>query len=239
MLCMVTALSLVLLSGCSTHNDDALTVTADDEIATENSEPSVADCPVDLYECMNTNSDVYAYIVIPDTNISYPILQSDKDDNYYLRRDWTGKNSYRGCIFSQSINSLYFTDPVTVLYGHNTDKGDMFSQLLYFKDEEFFNNHRYFYIYTPEYTLMYEIFSAHTFDNRHIMNSYDFYDEDVFVGFQKMLLNPPVLEKQVRNDVVLDSDSHILTLSTCAEARSGCKDRYLVNGVLVSYAFTN
>ncbi len=241
-LCLLTALCLLLSSGCSLFEKTTEPVTQQVTVAetTTQDDPSrLPECPVDLRDYMAENMEVYAYIVIPGTNISYPVVQSRKDDNYYLRRNWKGKRESSGCIFSQSANNIYFTDPITVLYGHNTDQGNMFSELLNYKDEKFFSEHNLIYVYVPNGTLVYRIFSAHTFDDRHILNSYDFSNPEVLAEFQQTLINPPVVEKTLLDGIILYPDSQILTLSTCAEPISGCKSRYLVNGVLINYVFEN
>lgn len=194
--------------------------------------------PIDFASFQSINREAYAYIQVPGTNIDYPIVQSGISDFYYLRRTWQGESNYRGCIFTQSVNAKDFTDPVTVVYGHNTDKGDMFSELLNFQDAAFFDAHPYFYIFLPGHILVYQVISAHTFDDRHIMNAYDFSDAAVLAAFQDMLRNPDALVRNVRSEVTLDADSEIVVLSTCAEPRSGASVRYLVNGVLVNDVVT-
>lgn len=248
LLCILCAVSFLLAAGCSsaTVPEDTATaapngsaaVAGNSSTSAGSADSALPPCPVNLTEdYMNVNMEVYAYIVIPGTNISYPVVQSRRDDNYYLRRNWKGNADTYGSIFSQTCNTTEFTDPVTVLYGHNTQKGNMLSQLLYYKDEQFFNENNLIYIYLPYGTLVYRIFSAHTFDDRHILNSYNFSDSAVLIDFQQMLLNPPVVEKNVAADVQLNPANHILTLSTCAKPVSGCNERYLVNGVLVNYVF--
>ncbi len=199
---------------------------------------SVYEKPVDLGLMQAENPDVYAYIHVPGTNISYPIVQSGVDDNFYLRRDWHKQSTYRGSIMTQSINNKDFLDAVTVIYGHNTDVGDMFSQLLYFRDADFFNKHDIFYIYLPHQILVYKIISAHSYDDRHIMNSYDFDNDEVLLDFQKSLLNPATIERNVRDGIYLDRESEIVVLSTCDKARSTATNRYLVNGVLIKNVAT-
>lgn len=243
-LCILSALCLVFLCSCSAKKEEPVTQTETqtettalplpDETSAEQKYPE----PVDFDEYMSVNREVYAYIKVPGTNIDYPIVQSGQDDNYYLRRNWKGEPFHRGCIFTQSANAKEFTDPVTVVYGHNTGKGDMFSQLLSFQDKEFFDSHELFYIFIPGHILVYRIFSAHSYDNRHIMNSYDFSQPEVLRNFQNSLLNPSALQKNVREDTVLREFSEIVVLSTCAESRSGSGYRYLVNGVLINDVLT-
>ena len=241
-LCVFLALTLLLLCACRQAQPPETTTAAAPTTTQLPGETTAAGAsfpdPVDFADYQSVNREVYAYIRVPGTNIDYPIVQSGSSDQYYLRRTWEGKSNYRGCIFTQSVNAKEFTDPVTVVYGHNTDKGDMFSELLNFQDPDFFDAHERFYIFLPGHILVYQVISAHTFDNRHIMNSYDFSDAQVLAGFQQMLLAPVALERNVRSGVTLDENSEIVVLSTCAEPRSGASARYLVNGVLVNDVVT-
>jgi sortase B len=235
-------LFLILLCSCGKIQNEELTSTVPETTAVISTETHGENgdypSPVDFSEYMSVNREVYAFISIPGTGIEYPIVQSGASDDYYLRRNWKGEQSYRGCIFTQSMNAKEFTDPVTVIYGHNTDKGDMFSELLKFKDTGFFYENDTFYIFIPGHLLVYKIISAHTFDDRHILNSYDFTSPDALADFQQIILNPTALEKNVRTGIELNPQSEIVVLSTCAEAKSGGNLRFLVNGVLVKDVLT-
>ena len=81
----------------------------------------------DLQE--NTNGDIYAWIHIPDTKIDYPVLQHPTDNSYYLNHNLDGSRGYPGCIYTEDYNKKDFTDPNTVLYGHNMKNGTMFAGL--------------------------------------------------------------------------------------------------------------
>ena len=117
---------------------------------------------------------------------------------------------------------------MTVLYGHNMANGSMFATLHRFYDADFFNQNRYIYVYTPDRKLTYEIVSAFEYDNRHIMNSFDFSDDNVFSDYLNMIKNPHSVSVNKRN-TELTTDDKILVLSTCLNSGDG---RYLVQGVL-------
>ena len=112
-------------------------------------------------ELIERNSDAYSWIYIPNTNISLPVMQSAEDDNFYLEHDIDKNYKFAGCIYSQSKNKKDYSDRVTVLYGHNMADGSMFANLHYYMDDEFFDTHRYIYIYTPDRRLTYEVVSAY------------------------------------------------------------------------------
>ncbi len=190
--------------------------------------------PIDFASLQAANSEIYAYIKIEDTNVDYPIVQSATDDEFYLRHTAEDKSwSASGAVYTESVNTKTFNDRVTVIYGHNGYGDTFFTTLHRFEKEDFFNNHPYFYIYTPEKKLTYQVISAFKYDDRHIMNSFNFADTVQFLEFEQYLSNPSSALKNVRTQVdkELDEDSKIVVLSTCITNQKS--SRYLVCGVLV------
>lgn len=190
--------------------------------------------PVDFPTLKAEHPDVYAWITIPDTQVNYPVVQSATDDNFYLRRDLDGNYSVYGSIYSQSMNATDFSDPVTVLYGHNSSDGLMFADLHKFEDPEYFAAHEDMYIYTPGHILTYRIISAYRYDDRHILNSFDFSDPEVRQQYFESVLNPVSMVVNVLDGATLSADDRIVQLSTCPREGSVSGNRYLVTGVLVS-----
>ena len=203
------------------------------EIATgSTNSDSSASSPVDLQSLHEINSDVYAWIRVPGTNVDYPIAQSTVHDNYYLHRSIYKRYLFAGMIYTQSCNNKQFTDPVTVVYGHNMRSTTMFTTLHYFEDPAFFEKNDTFYIYTLDRVLTYKIVSAYKYDNRHIMNSFDFANPDVLRSYQDYVLNPITTLRNMRSGVTLDKDSKLVVLSTCMS--NDKSSRFLVNGVLIN-----
>lgn len=184
----------------------------------------------DLQE--NTNADIYAWIYIPDSMIDYPVLQHPADNNYYLTHNLDGSEGYPGCIYSENYNAKDFADPNTVLYGHNMKKGTMFAGLHKFEDSQYFEEHPYVYIYTPEKLLVYEIFAAYEFTNEHLLYNYDFTNEVIFQNYLDDILNMRSMNCNLREGVEVTAADKILTLSTCISTKPD--NRYLIQGVLLN-----
>jgi sortase B len=195
---------------------------------------NLPDNPIDFTTLQAQNSEVYAWIYVPGTNINLAVLQSSIDDNYYLNHDIDKAENYAGAIYSQSKNSKDFSDPVTLLYGHNLLNSTMFTQLHFFEDAAFFNEHTQFYIYTPGHILTYDIVAAYMYDNRHILNSFDFSDPTVVQSYFDTVTNPSSLLMNVREGATLTAGSNtIVQLSTCMDGTYSSTSRYIVTGVLV------
>lgn len=196
--------------------------------------PEFAENPINFEELQKINEDIYAWIKIPNTQIDYPIVQNEVDD-YYLRRSIYDKYLTAGSIFTNKSNSKDFTDPVTVIYGHNMRNETMFRMLHKFEDKEFFDSNEFFYIYTPGHKFTYRVVSALKYDNRRITAAYDFSDLEQIESFQYSIMNPKYDLFNSR-DVNLTTEDKIVTLSTCVNNKP--KNRYLVNGVLVKDELT-
>lgn len=181
------------------------------------------------------NEDIYAWIYIPNTNVDYPILQHPTDDTYYLRRTVDGKKADEGSIYTELLNAKDFSDPMTVIYGHNIyTEGTMFHQLHYFEDGEFFEKNPYIFIYTPKETFAYEIFAAYTFSDAHLLMSFDFITPESFDYYVQSTLDQRDMNVKLRKNipVSMKAGSHLITLSTCNGHNE--PTRFLVQAVLLN-----
>lgn len=186
------------------------------------------DTRVDFDELSKVNEDIYAWIKIPETNIDYPILQSaDQPDDYYLNHTVEKAETLPGSIYTEKYNVTGFTDPVTVIYGHTLNDGTMFSELKKFRDKEFFDKNPYIYIYFPAGRLKYQVFAAVAFDDRYILGSYAFQDNEDFEKYVTELKS--CMDGNVNQDIAINN--RIITLSTCIDEAPD--QRWLVNAVLV------
>ena len=189
--------------------------------------------PIDFDALKAQNDDICGWINFDCLDIDYPIVCAgeNKPEEYYLRRDLEGKYSTAGTIFIQKVNAVDFSDPCTVIYGHNMTNLTMFGTLKKFREKEFFDQNEYFKIYKPGHILKYAIKSAFVYDDRHINYSFNnFETETDFLNFAEEVKNPKSLVKNVRESVEIKPDSKLAVLSTCTNVDT---ERYLVVGVLV------
>ena len=90
------------------------------------------------------------WIVVPETGISYPIVQGS-DNNRYLHHTFLGVRNNSGAIFIDFRNAADFSDPHTIVYGHNMRDGSMFAPLHGWDGDHFI-------IYTPDGMMAFEVF---------------------------------------------------------------------------------
>ena len=208
------------------------------------SSEELVDNPKNFAELQTQNADICGWLTLPDMTdpdnpgiiSDYPILQSSDDpEDFYLDHDVSKKYKFAGSLYIQKMNYKDFSDPNTVIYGHNMINGSMFGKLKQFRNKDFFDKNETFYIYAPGHIYTYRIFSAFVYDNRHILNAFDFYSEDGFAAFLEQSLNPVSMVRNVREGVSVTTADRIVTFSTCT---NNSKERYLVEGVLINDQLT-
>lgn len=192
---------------------------------------SKVEIPIDFTQLQKQNPDVYAWIQIPGTVVDYPIMQSASDNEYYLNHTLTGAEGYPGSIYTENLNSQDFKDNNTVIYGHNMDDGTMFGGLHQYVDPAYMSENSEIYIYTPEHKYTYRIFAAVTYDNRHILETYDCNDEVQFQEFMDSVMSVQNIASQYSSDVTATVSDRIITLSTC---NGNNEQRFLVEAVLLN-----
>lgn len=187
--------------------------------------------PIDFDSLTAQYPDVYAWIRIPGTRVDYPIVQREGDNGYYLTHTIEGKKRTEGAIYTEDYNGKDFSDANTVIYGHNMKNGSMFKTLHKYKDRAFFEENSTIYIYQKDRVLIYKIFAAYIYDNRHLMLSFDFEDENIFQNYLENVLTKKDMSSNIDTRVGVTTNDKIITLSTC---NNNDAQRYLVQAVLIS-----
>lgn len=174
------------------------------------------------------NDEIIGWIVIPETNISYPICQHD-DNQYYLEHTYEKEANFVGSIFADYRVSHPFEDYNTILYGHRLLNQTMFSALKTYRDKETWEKNPYIFIYTPDAIRVYEIYSAFSGDPDGISYNISFSSEEdrqAFIGYTLSCA-------EYDTGIVPATENSFLTLSTCIGTDHS--QRMIVHSVLVAY----
>lgn len=164
----------------------------------------------DLDALRAVNSEVIGWISIPDTVVSYPILQTT-NDYFYLRYTWNRIKSSVGSIFMTYHASPDFSDFHTVIYGHKMRNGSMFGGLKDYADASYWADHPRVYIVNDTGVHIYDIFAAFEAGTDALYNSLEISDEESARDFIEYSLMNSVIE----TGIVPDEYDHIITLATC------------------------
>ena len=194
--------------------------------AAEEADPyEAALAELDLPALQAVNGDALGWIMIPETEISYPLVQGT-DNQYYLTHTWDNAPSAVGAVFLDWRASPDLSDFHTLIYGHRMKNGSMFAGLKYFSDRDYWQEHPYVYITGGGGTKRYEIFSAYEADVR---------GETYRVGQQsreekQAYLDFCLAQSKYDTGVVPTVDDTVVTLSTCTG--SGHATRWVVQARL-------
>ncbi|MHC1695295.1 MAG: class B sortase [Eubacteriales bacterium] len=174
------------------------------------------------------NPDVMGWIKVVGTRIDYPLVKG-KDNDFYLTHNFKKEYDWVGSIFADfRVDKDLDKNRNTIFYGHNIQDGQMFRELLFFRD-----NPNMFYdskieIYTVKGIYVYEVFAFYKAKEDYKYIQTDFKDDDEWLAFlNEMQSNSYYTNRNVK----LKKEDHIITLSTCTNIND--EDRYSVQAVLV------
>lgn len=105
--------------------------------------------PIDFEVLRKVNQDVIAWLNIPGTSIDYPVIQGT-DNEKYLSMSFEGEKSAAGAIFLDYESDEDLLGRHSIFYGHHMKNKTMFADIVKFREEEFFKEHREIILYTPE-----------------------------------------------------------------------------------------
>ena len=180
---------------------------------------------IDFDALRAANEDIVAWVWVPGTTISYPVLQGENNQQY-LNRTYTGTVANAGSIFMDYKNAPDFTDPNSIIYGHNMRSGNMFGALQAFREQSYADEHPYFCVITPEGQLNYDIFAVTVVDMHSDVYTIAFGQDKTFADFMDLVASQNLIEA----DVEVAEGDRICTLSTCTSVV--WSDRLVVLGRL-------
>lgn len=179
----------------------------------------------DLAALREVNEDVVGWITIPDTQLSYPLMQGE-DNEYYLNRTWERVKNSVGSVYLECQVSPDLSDFNTIVYAHRMKDGSMFGSLRNYNKPEYLQEHPRVYIVRDDGVYCYEIFAAHEVGVREITYGLGIEKESTKQYFIDFSLERSVID----TGVVPTVEDRILTMSTCTG--NGYDTRWVVQARL-------
>lgn len=175
---------------------------------------------------VETNADIKGWLYLPDTPIDLPVVGAP-DNNYYLNHDFWKQEKSAGCPFMDKDTDQW--DFNKTIYAHNMSRPSeaMFSPLLHYKDEAYFQSHRQLY-YTECYgdTAEYQIMAVVKY-NAGDIESWDFRTRNHADMESYNIWMEQLQERALYYAEPDHAPGKIITLSTCDRSEYG-KDGRLV-----------
>ena len=146
-------------------------------------------------ELFELNNDFYGWISIEGTDVNYPVMYTPdlEDRNFYIKRNWQKEESRLGSIYidgrcAEDSNNF-------IIYGHNyRDSDSMFGHLVYYKNMDYFEKHKYIEFDTLYEEAVYEIIS--------VSKAVVYYDQDVPQTEYLFYEHPELYSKEEFDDYI-------------------------------------
>ncbi|MBO5323414.1 MAG: sortase [Oscillospiraceae bacterium] len=183
---------------------------------TDPTEPAVPTILPELQLFYEKNQELVGWITVPDTKISYPVLQSPTRPDFYLNHTFEGKWSAWGAIYAREACDVFRPSDNITLYGHHMKDGSMFAGLDGYKRKNFYETHKYIYFDTLYERHVYEVICAFktsaTYGNGYAYHLFDdARDEAHFNQFISTIKSLAYYE----TGVTAQYGDKLITLSTC------------------------
>lgn len=170
-------------------------------------------------ELQKNNPDIVGWLEIPNTNISYPILQGI-DNSYYMKHNYKKERVIDGSLFLDKNYDWNKPSDNLLIYGHNNrGSSDMFVELLKYKNEDFYKKHPQIRFTTSTEDDIYEIISvfvSRVYYKREtdVFRYYYFIDANNKEEFDEYV-NQSKNVSLYDIDITAEYGEQLITLSTC------------------------
>ena len=164
------------------------------------------------------NPETIAYVYAPGTELDEPVVQTG-DNATYLDKTFDGGNEpFMGTVFMDTDNKKDFSDRLTWLFGHarGSKVGDhrMFNDVNYYDKQDYFDQHPYVVIETPERKYYYEAMCLVIVPETTAFYRTSFEDDKDFTTQLKKVYE----DGQTKNpNIKIKASDKYLVLSTCRE----------------------
>ena len=140
-------------------NDEEIQDILDDTSQIQNTETKT-ERMIMLEELQKENSEIVAWLEIPNTNINYPVLQGE-DNNFYTNHNYKKEYSKNGSLFLDKDYNWSVPSTNLLIYGHNNrGSKEMLADLMNYKNEDYYRTHPTIRFTTNKDDAEYEIISV-------------------------------------------------------------------------------
>jgi len=159
------------------------------------------------------NPDIVGWLIVPGTNINYPVVQGS-DNEHYLYHLFDESYSGTGAIFADYQNSPTLDGLNNIIYGHNMFDGSMFSDIYLYNNQEFFDGHRVVYLCTPARNFELSAIALINISQDAPLRRFDFASKAEFTAFALEMLSSPASAVPDLEASIIEADG-LYSLVTC------------------------
>ena len=164
-LIFITSISFIIYSLYNQHKNKKINEEAQDFISSDNNDNNNENTESierieKVKELQKENTDIVGWLEIENSNINYPVLQGE-DNDFYVTHNYKKEYSIDGSIFLDKDYDWSIPSTNLLLYGHNNrGSKEMFVDLINYKEESYYNDHKIIRFTTNTEDAQYEIISV-------------------------------------------------------------------------------
>ncbi len=144
-----------IFSNKTDGNEILDSIDVDDSQKTE----EISERMLQIQDLKKENNEIIGWLEIQNTDINFPVLQGT-DNEYYMKHTYKKEYSNDGSIFLDKDYNWNLPSSNLLLYGHNNKNGNMFQNLLKYKEESYYKEHPNIKFTTLDNDSEYEIISV-------------------------------------------------------------------------------
>lgn len=185
----------------------------------------------ELRKFKDINPDTYGWIRVSGTKVDFPVVQA-YDNDYYLRRNFWGRDQPSGSIFADFRNDRDVSKNYnTILYGHNMADDSMFGTLMNYWNKQNVFDSGIIELITETAIYRYEVFSVHQEVPTYPYIETHFGPGQTFNSFVDFINDMQSRSHFIKEGIEFNENSRMITLSTCTNTWRN--PRLVVQGLLI------
>ena len=174
--------------------------------------PSNNEKIININYLIHKNKDTVGYIIVNNTNISYPFLKTS-NNSFYLNHSFDKTVSNSGWLFMDYRNNKNLNNKNTIIYAHARKDLSMFGTLKNTIKKYWYNNkdNHIIKVITKDNNYLYQVFSTYTIENESYYITTDFKSDKEYKNFLDTIKQRSIYNYKIK----LNTNDRILTLSSC------------------------
>ena len=170
-----------------------------------------------LSEFYYQNSDIAGWLSIPDTEVDYPVMYLEGDNDYYLSHSFNKENDRNGLLVLDKRCDPSGDDVNWLIHGHNMKSGAMFGTLKKYRNKEYYVAHPIIELATLYEERKYEIVAVFTSSVNDKSDDFEYYefiqinDADSFDKYISSIKEIALYD----TEITATWGDKLVTLSTC------------------------
>lgn len=193
---------------------------SNEDVTTQQQSANKAKVEESYRKIFEKHEDMIGWLVIPDTNIDYPVMQTLEDEEYYLNRNFYGEDDKNGSLLLDTDSAIDSTSNNLIIHGHNMRSGAMFGSLDQYKDSEYGMAHSKIQFYTRdgqnrEYEILAAFYSKVYMSTDDVFKYYQFFEAETEEEFD-IFYNNIMKMRLYDTGCKAEFGDEFITLSTCS-----------------------